>query len=143
MLRAALAVGASFLVMFLLSGLFNVVLMADFVEKNAPPILRESPLMGFIFAAYVVLATLLVVLIRTSRFRGSPGAKGAKCGVLAGLFWMLPGQLLGHGVLEISILPLIVDSSWAVVEVGVGGFVAGLVLGDANNSSDVRVEIES
>ena len=117
--------------MFLLSGLWNILIMGDFAREHGPTIMRETPYMSFIVLAYLVLATLLTVLYRASRFKGSAVAKGAKCGILAGLLWMLPSSLMLYALLEYSILPVVVDSAWAVVEVGIGGIIVGVVANTA------------
>jgi hypothetical protein len=116
--------------MFSLLGTWFMVFMGDFLQEHGPSNALESPRLGFVVLAYLVLAALLVTLYKRSNFEGGAALRGLKAGALVGLLWMLPLSLVLHGTMEYSLQIVMVDSAWAVVEEGIGGVVAALVCGD-------------
>jgi hypothetical protein len=85
-------------------------------------------MIGFIIAAYVVLAVLLSALY--PRFRNSGKTvlgKGISYGVMMALLWMLPLNLVLHGVYDFPFQALFMDTGWALVEQGLGGIVIAAV----------------
>ncbi len=47
-------------------------------------------------------------------------------GVFIGVLWLLPFNLVLHGAYNFLTIALLINSSWAVVEQGLGGIVIGL-----------------
>ena len=123
--KFAVATVLSFVVMFLLAGLWNGLIVGSLVQVNIDPaLLRDQPMIGFIIAGYVVLAVLMSALY--PRFRNSGKTvlgRGISYGVMMALLWMLPLNLVLHGVYEFPFHALFMDTGWALVEQGLGGIV--------------------
>ena len=131
--KMILACVAGFVVMFLLAGLWHMVIMDEMYDL---PTAREEPLMGFIALAFVILALLMAYMYPKGYSGGSPVGEGLKFGVLVGLVWILPLSLILYAVSkDFSLNVLIVDALWHLVEEGAGGAVIGLVYGRNADSS--------
>ena len=120
---------AGFVTMFLLSGLWHMVVMADFYATDRPSVAFAEPKMQFIVLGYLILALLMAYIYPLGKKGGSPVIEGLKFGILIGLLWMLPEAVVLFGVFESSGTVLVVDTIWHVVEQGLGGIVIGLVYG--------------
>ncbi|MCK4798022.1 MAG: hypothetical protein KAT05_11600 [Spirochaetes bacterium] len=120
---------AGFIAMFLLSGLWYTLIMADFYEANSPSTAFAEPKMQFIVLGYFILALILAYIYPLGYKGGSPVIEGLKFGVVMGLLWILPIGVVLFGVMESSGILLVVDAIWHVVEQGIGGIVIGLVYG--------------
>jgi len=128
--RIALAGSAAFLVMFVLGGLWNAVVMSGFYAAQAPGNARppEEASLLFIAVGYVLLAFFMAFLY-TQSFSARPSAgQSFQFGALFGVIATLPLYLILYGVWDISILHVLVDSGWHLIEQGVGGLTLGLVL---------------
>lgn len=119
---------AGFAVMFLLSGLWYQLLMADFYKATSTAA-REPQLMGSIALGYIVLSLLMAYMYPKGYSGGSPAVEGVKFGILIGLLWIVPLGLVIYGVMTVSGKMLVADIIWHIVEQGVGGIVIGLVYG--------------
>ena len=127
MRKFLLAWVASFAAMFLLAGLFNGVLVRDFVAANIrAEILRSPSNITFILLGYAALA-LLMSLIYPRVVAVTSVRSGVVFGVIAGICWLLPYGLVLHGVYQFPTVALFIDPAWALVEQGVGGAIIGLV----------------
>ena len=120
---------AGFIAMFLLSGLWHTLIMADFYEANSPSTAFAEPKMQFIVLGYFILALILAYIYPLGYKGGTPVIEGLKFGILMGLLWILPLSVVLFGVMESSGTLLVVDAIWHVVEQGIGGIVIGLVYG--------------
>ncbi len=60
---------------------------------------------------------------------GSPVKEGFRFGALIGLIWILPVSLIFHGVWDLPLTGVIVDSAWHVVEEGIAGIAIAFVYG--------------
>ena len=120
---------AGFIAMFLLSGLWYTLIMADFYEANSPSTAFAEPKMQFIVLGYLILALLMAYIYPLGHKGGSPLIEGLKFGVVMGLLWILPIGVVLFGVIESSGTLLVVDAIWHLVEQGIGGIVIGLVYG--------------
>ncbi len=127
--RFWIAVLAAFILMWLLSGLWNLVIMSGFAREHAAHLMRETPMIAPIIVGYLVLSFLLGVAYLRAKVSGSPLQKGIKVGAFMGLAWVLPFSLVLHGVLDYPLPPVIVDALWAILEVGTGGALIGLIMG--------------
>ncbi len=118
------------IIMFLLSGLWYMVLMKDFYAQYASEhlMLPEVNLMA-IGLGYLILAWLMSYVYPIGYKGGTPWWEGMKFGIIIGLLWVLPNGLVISGVWEYNSTQLIVDSIWHVVEQGVGGLIIGMIYG--------------
>jgi hypothetical protein len=127
--KLLIAFVAGFVVMFLLAGLWHMVIMSDFYFSSDLN-LREQPLMGYITLGYLVLALLMAYVYPKGYAGGAPVKEGLKFGVLFGLIWILPHSLALFGFSSATTgVQLIVDAIWHLVEQGSGGIVIALVYG--------------
>lgn len=120
---------AGFVTMFLLSGLWHMLIMADFYEANGASNAFTEPKMQYIVFGYLILALLMSYMYPQGYKGDSPVVEGLKFGVLMGLLWILPIGVVLFGVMESSGTLLIVDAAWHIAEQGIGGIVIGLVYG--------------
>jgi len=123
------ALVAGFVAMFLLSGLWHMLIMGDFYQANGPSNAFAEPKMQFIIVGYFILAILMAYIYPLGYKSGSPVIEGLKFGLLMGLLWILPESVVLFGVMESSGTLLVVDAIWHLVEQGIGGIVIGLVYG--------------
>jgi len=124
-----MALVGGLLVMWLLSGLWHVLIMGDFYAENAGPLAYEAPKMLFIIIGYAIL-TILMVYIYTQGYKGgSPLKEGLRFGAVMGLLWILPFNVIIYAVKETSVTFILVDAGWHIVEQGIGGIVIGLIYG--------------
>lgn len=129
--RAVAAWLAAFVVMFALAGLFNTVIIVDFVQANIPAgLLRNPPDMALIAGGYLLLALLMTIIyprvVRQSSFFLLPGLV---FGAAAGIGWQLPYAMVLHGAYVFPVEALFIDTGWALVEQGAGGVAIGAVYG--------------
>ncbi len=124
-----LACLAAFVVTFLLSGLWHIVLLGDFYKANDVALARAEPNMLFVILGQLILTFLMAVVYPMGYKGGSPVKEGFRFGAIIGLIWLLPWSVMMHGLWNYPLAGVIVDSAWHVVEEGVGGIVIGLVYG--------------
>ena len=120
------AIFAGFLAMFLLAGVWNWFIVREYVVQDVP-ILLETPNMVFLVAGYLVLSFLMVSLYPRFSKGGNFLIEGLKFGVIISLLWMLPFNLVLHGVYEFPKIVLVVDALWALVEQGAGGIAIAFI----------------
>ena len=119
---AALLAG---LTLFLLGGLFYVLLLGDFFET---PVSKDPP--GFLFIILGELVGGILLAWVLSRFGTSAADAGAKDGAMFGFLLFLALGLIMHGAYDISALSVyMVDVVISTVRFAVAGAVAGWWLG--------------
>ncbi len=119
----------AFGVMFGLAGVFNTVVIHDFVVANIKPdLLRTPPNMAFIMSGYVLLSLLMVYLYPRFVKEGAYSARrGLGYGMLFGIVWLLPYSLVLHGAYQFPVKALFFDTAWALLEQGAGGAIIGFI----------------
>jgi hypothetical protein len=128
--RVVLAGVISFLVMFILGGLWNAVIMAGFYADNAPANARppDETSLTPILLGYGLLALFMTFLFAQS-FRERPTiAESIQFGALFGIIATLPLYLILYSVWDISLSYLLVDSFWHLVEESIGAVVLGSII---------------
>ena len=126
---------AGFVVMFLLSGLWYMVIMAGFYQTHGEAVNREQLDFLFIVLGYLVMAFLMSYIYPIGYKGGSPAKEGLRFGVLIGLLVWLSSNLTLYGVYNVTLSATLVDSIWHVVEEGIGGIVIAFVYGTATAES--------
>ena len=116
-------------VMLFLGFLWHTVILGDFYDTHLAAAARDEPKMSFIILGYLVLALLMAYMFPLGYKGGSAVTEGLRFGILIGLLWILPLQLVFHGLLNIGLAGGLVDASWHVVEEGVGGIIIAIVYG--------------
>lgn len=123
---------AGFVVMFILSGLWYMVLMAGFYRTQSEAIMREQFNFLFIVLGYIVLAFMMSTIYPIGYKGGSPAKEGLRFGILIGLVVWLTANLVLHGVYNCTLAAALVDSVWHIVEQSIGGIVIALVYGKSS-----------
>ena len=120
---------AAFVVAYLLSGLWHVLLLADFYESTARVTMRAPPLFLPIGVGYLVVGFIMAYMYPKGYEGGSPISEGLKFGAIIGLLWWFPTNLVLYGAMEGPFSIVLVDGAWHLVEEGLAGAVLGLVYG--------------
>lgn len=120
-----------FVVIFILSSLWYMVIMAGFYKTQNAEIMREQFNFPFIVLGYLVLAFLMSYIYPIGYKGGPPVKEGLRFGVLVGLLVYLTTNLTLYGVWNFTLAGALVDAGYHVVEEVVGGIVIALVYGTA------------
>ena len=120
---------ATFVVTFVLAGLWHVVLLGDFYRTNDVALARAEQNMLFVALGQLILAFLMAFAYPIGYKGGSPVKEGFRFGALIGIIWMLPWSVQMHGLWNYPLAGIIVDSPWHVIQEGIGGIVIGLIYG--------------
>jgi len=113
--------------MFILGGLWHMLIMHDFYEKYGGESALAEPNMLFIILGVLILATLMAYMYPQGYKGGSAVKEGLRFGVVIGLLWILPLSLIMVGVMGASKKLVVVDTLWHLFEQGIGGIVIGYV----------------
>ena len=140
--KCILALIVSFIVMFLLSGLWHMYIMGDFyMEQN--PAAKSEVMLGFVILGYAVLALLMAYAYPLGYKGGSPVGEGLRFGILIGLLWLVPRSIVLYGVENTGTgLVLIVDGVWHLAEQGIGGIIIGLIYGRSESGESTSKATE-
>ena len=79
-----IALIAGFIVMFLLSGLWHVLILGDFY-RSLTPMVRKQYQMPYIALGYFVFAVLMAYIYPKGYQGGNPVPEGLRFGILMGL----------------------------------------------------------
>ena len=131
-----LATAAGSLTMWLLAGLWHELIMAQFYEVETQANHEGT---GIILLAYVVLGLLMAYVYPIGYKGKQPWVEGLRFGFVIGILWVFPHELAMAGAYGNSILYVLKNAVWHMVEQGVGGITIGLVYGrnDAVNKDDI------
>ena len=112
--------------MWLLAGLWHEMIVSNFYLKETGASHEGT---GIIFLAYLVLGILMAYIYPFGYKGGRPAIEGLKFGVLMGVLWVFPHELVMAGAHGESISYVIKNAIWHMVEQGSGGVVIGLIYG--------------
>ena len=124
-----LAALAGFVVQFLLGGLWHMVIMGSKYDELLAHVSRETPNMGFIAVGVLVLSILMAYMYPHGYKGGPPVKEGMKFGIIIGILWVIPLQLIFVGASNYP-LGVVFLELWHVVEQAIGGIVIALVYGN-------------
>jgi len=127
--KLVLAWLAGFVVMFLLSGLWYLVIMKNYYQVQFSEVNRAEPMILWIFLGYLIAAFLMAYIYPIGYKGGSPAGEGLKFGILIGLLMALPVGLIFYGAYTIPLSGTFVDIIYQVIEKSIGGVIIGLVYG--------------
>ena len=126
---AGAAIGGA-VVMWLLAGLWHMLLADTFYLENSAAAFLAAPRMQFIILGYLILGLLMAYVYPKGYAGGGGVGEGLRFGAIMGLLWVLPHGVVLHGVEYGATGKLIlVDAVWHVVEQGIGGIALALVYG--------------
>ena len=123
--------------MWLLAGLWHSVIMAAFYSNEAG---ADHEGTGIILLAYLILGFLMAYLFPLVVRGDRPVAQGLKFGAIVGVLWVFPHELAMAGAHGESLLYVLKNGAWHVVEQGFGGLLMGrlyarMVVGRTPSSS--------
>jgi hypothetical protein len=124
--KFAIAATGSLIVMLILAWLWHDVILKSFYLEHLTNRLTE-PIGLFILLGFLILAMLMSYMYPLGYKGGSPLKEGLRFGVVVGLLWFLPFNVLMIGVVGKSGVLVVVDGLWRIVEQGAGGIVIGYV----------------
>ncbi len=133
--KLALAALAGTVVILVLGGLWHQVVMGSFYVEQSEAVARDEPKMLFIFLGGIVLGLLMAWIYPMGYKGGSPVKEGARFGAVIGLLWILPLLLVFHGVWNVPLTLVIVDTAWHVIEEGLAGIAIAFVYGTGTAAS--------
>ena len=114
---------------FLLSFVWHVLLMSDFYDAASAGPMRDPPLFWAVIVAYVIVGLVMAYMYPKGFEGGSPLGEGLKFGIIIGLLWWLPTNLVFYAAMEGPFSIVLVDGAWHLLEEGIAGAVLGLVYG--------------
>ncbi len=126
---------AGFVVMFIISGLWYLVLMKGYYNDQFADVNRPEFKMVWIVIGYLVWAFLMAYIYPIGYKGGPPVKEGLKFGILVGLISVLPISLVLYGAHTVPLTGTLVDAIYHVVEKGIGGIVIGIVYGNITEST--------
>ncbi len=118
-----------FVIMFILSGLWYMLIMDSFYREQVGALMREQYIFIFVLLGYLVMAFLMSYIYPIGYKGGSPAKEGLRFGVLIGLLVWLSCNLVLYGAHNMTLSVTLVDSGWHIVEEGIGGLFIALVYG--------------
>ena len=127
--KLVLASLAGFIIMFLLSGLWYMVLMSDYYHANFADVERAEPIFTSIVIGYLVLSFLLAYIYPFGYKGKSPLIEGLRFGLIMGLVIAIPSMLILYGVHTFPLTGTLIDIIFTIVQISIGGIVIGYVYG--------------
>lgn len=127
----ALAAALSGIVMWLLAGLWHLVIVPGFYARAVGASHHEGGLM--IGVGYGLLAVLMAFVYPMGHQGRNSVLQGLRFGLIMGLIWVTPHALVragahagGHSA---SISYLLINGGWHLIEQGIGGIIIALIYG--------------
>jgi hypothetical protein len=130
--KFSMAVGGSFIVMSFLGWLWHRVILGNFYMENISSSLPE-PNVLIVLLGFLILAVLMAWMYPHGYKGGSALIEGLRFGVIIGLLWFLPINVIMIGVVGKSGTLVVVDGLWRLVEQGIGGIVIGYIYGSKSS----------
>jgi len=131
---------ASFAVMWIISGIWYMVVMMDYYEEamagvyNASAILEEPNLL-FIAIGYLIYAFIMAYMFPIGYKGGSAVTEGLKFGAIVGVLITVPMTFINMGLLSADAGPAMIDALYQIVEKAIGGIVIAKVYGMSSSES--------
>ncbi len=111
--------------MWIVAGLWHNLIMASFYENTH----AKHEGLGILLFAYFALAAFMAYLYPRLNKKKKPVIEGLQFGVIIGLLWVFPHGLAMAGAHDTSILYVLKNSSWHMVEQGIGGIIIAMIYG--------------
>ena len=131
---------ASFAVMWIISGIWYMVVMMDYYEEamagvyNASAILEEPNLL-FIAIGYLIYALIMAYMFPIGYKGGSAVTEGLKFGAIVGVLITVPMTFINIGLLSADAGPAMIDALYQIAEKAIGGIVIAKVYGMSSSES--------
>ena len=128
-----MATGASFAVMFLLGGLFHMVIAKDFLLAHvgmAGNVGRQEPMMQYIAFGVLCLAAVMAYLYPKGVEGDNHLVQGFKFGMIIGFLWITPFAIIMYGsTMVFSGTTVATFTVWHIIEQGIGGMIIAMIYG--------------
>jgi hypothetical protein len=123
--KMLLAIIVGFIIMFVLTGLFHLVIMKEYFISKVGPLNDVQ----YAMISYGILAILMSYMYPKGYQGGSPVKEGLVFGILMGLTCRVPWEVLelGYGRGDWSFV--MTEALWHSVEEGVAGIAIAMVYG--------------
>ena len=119
---------ASGITMWIVAGIWHNVIMANFYNKQH----AEHEDIALLIIAYLILAMFMSYLYPLFNKLENRALNGLLFGGIIGLLWVFPHELAMAGAHGTSILYVIKNATWHIVEQGIGGIVIAFIFGQNN-----------
>jgi hypothetical protein len=124
--KFVISVLAGSLSMWLLAGLWHKVIMAQYYAAVHNTTHEGT---GIILTAYLILGIFMAYLYPLVYKGGRPTVEGLKFGMIIGLLWVFPHELLAAGAHGSSISYVLKNAVLHMFEQGIGGIIIGIIYG--------------
>ena len=114
--------------MWVVAGIWHNVIMANFYNKQH----AEHEDIALLIIAYLILAMFMSYLYPLFNKLENRALNGLLFGGIIGLLWVFPHELAMAGAHGTSILYVIKNATWHIVEQGIGGIVIAFIFGQNN-----------
>ena len=111
--------------MWVIAGIYHNLIMANLYDETQAT--HEG--LGILLVAYFILALIMANVYPLGYKGNSPALEGLRFGIIIGLLWVFPHGLAMAGAHGESIIYVIKNSAWHMVEQGLGGVIIGLIYG--------------
>jgi hypothetical protein len=109
--------------MWIVAGLWHNLIMANLYKD----VQAAHEGIGLLLVAYLILAVFMAYLYPLIYKGKNPVLDGLKFGMIIGLLWVFPHDLALAGAHNTSIIYVIKNSVWHMVEQGIGGIIIAFV----------------
>jgi uncharacterized membrane protein YoaK (UPF0700 family) len=124
--KMLIAILVSFVVMFVLAGVFHLGIMKDYFIQQLGPMSSIQ----FALTSYLILAVVMAYIYGKHWNRsGNLIANGLVFGILMGLMCRVPWEILEIGYGRGNFNFVMTEGIWHMVEEGVGGIMIAIVYG--------------
>ncbi|OLS23974.1 MAG: hypothetical protein HeimC3_21990 [Candidatus Heimdallarchaeota archaeon LC_3] len=115
------------ILMFILSTVWNLYLVDFFIPEPIPN-LRPEMLHSSILIGYLLLSILMGIAYQFYTVDLPILKKGISFGIFIALIWIVPANIILHGVFIVPDFTLYIDISWGLVEQGLGGLTMAYIM---------------
>ena len=120
---------AGFVVMYVISFVWYLFIIAGYNEAQFAAVAREEMSMTLITLGYLVLAFLMAYIYPIGFKGGAPLQEGLRFGVLLGLTVSIPTALVLSGAYNMPLAASLIDAIYKTVEITIGATVMALIYG--------------
>ena len=111
--------------MWMIAGIWHNLIMANLYEDTH----ATHDGIGYLLIAYLILALLMAYIYPLGYKGGKPIWEGLRFGVIIGILWVFPHGVAMVGAHGDSLVYVLKNTLWHMVEQGLGGIIVGLIYG--------------
>ena len=114
--------------MWIVAGIWHNLIMAN-LNKNVH---ATHDGIGYLLIAYFILSLIMAYIYPLGYKGKKPIFEGLRFGVIIGILWILPHGIAMVGAHGDSLLYVLKNTAWHVIEQGIGGIIVGVIYGGNN-----------